>query len=57
MSIVRFFLKISNYPYIHFKKNLVHGLIIFFMEIGLFLYAENVSVYGMAKLYIFGMEV
>ena len=30
MSIVRFFLKISNYPYIHFKKNLVHGLIIFF---------------------------
>ena len=40
-----------------FQKEFGSWLNHIFMEIGLFLYAENVSVYGMAELYIFGMEV
>lgn len=30
--IVRFFLKVNSYTYIHFKKVLVHGIRVFFLK-------------------------
>ena len=55
--IVRFFLKVNSYTYIHFKKVLVHGIRVFFLKTRLFLYADDVSVNGVTEFYVFGMKI
>ena len=55
--IVRFFLKVNSYTYIHFKKVLVHDIRVFFLKIRLFLYADDVSVNGVTEFYVFGMKI